>query len=415
MTMHEFSNRVRNYPQGTAWMSFYIYIRFPLGLVLGCLSFFSVAATMSDSSQPGADSGLLAFCIFIDLAYLAFTVITFIYMRKFTMTGYTLNQIYLICAAVINGLSSAVGTYNEESLSFMWFIGSGVYALVFVLPNWIYFRKRIDLFNGEYPEYGDEEYVYSSEEYTDPVIVGGVVIREPMRKTPAADAAIPPADAAPSDPYAEERCALHEKVSAIDAAIRTLEAEKSKAEALSMTPEEALAAWSEGKISNDQLKAFAAQGNNGPAELRKYTVTLEALHAQKQDALQQLQAMDSAAPNAPPAVQPPFAESSASQPSFYAADETSRRGLSQKAKAILILCAVSVLIIVIASVAVHSRKERTAGNGSRPAVGQTVYWQDGKYHSRPDCPLLDDEASVLERRYVDDEKHPRFCVWCWDQ
>ena len=95
------------------------------------------------------------------------------------------------------------------------------------------------------------------------------------------------------------------EVSAIDAAIRTLEAEKSKAEALSMTPEEALAAWSEGKISNDQLKAFAAQGNNGPAELRKYTVTLEALHAQKQDALQQLQAMDSAAPNAPPAVQPP--------------------------------------------------------------------------------------------------------------
>ena len=305
MTMHEFSNRVRNYPQGTAWMSFYIYIRFPLGLVLGCLSFFSVAATMSDSSQLGADSGLLAFCIFIDLAYLAFTVITFIYMRKFTMTGYTLNQIYLICAAVINGLSSAVGTYNEEALSFMWFIGSGVYALVFVLPNWIYFRKRIDLFNGEYPEYGDEEYVYSSEEYTDLVIVGGVVIREPMRKIPAADAAIPPADAAPSDPYAEERCALHEKVSAIDAAIRTLEAEKSKAEALSMTPEEALAAWSEGKISNDQLKAFAAQGNNGPAELRKYTVTLEALHAQKQDALQQLQAMDSAAPNAPPAVHPP--------------------------------------------------------------------------------------------------------------
>ena len=128
----------------------------------------------------------------------------------------------------------------------------------------------------------------------------------------------------------------------------------------------------------------------------------------KQDALQQLQAMDSAAPNAPPAVQPPSAEPSASQPSFYAADETSRRGLSQKAKAILILCAVSVLIIVIASVAVHSRKERTAGNGSGPAVGQTVYWQDGKYHSRPDCPLLDDEASVLERRYVDDEKHPRF-------
>lgn len=116
-----------------------------------------------------------------------------------------------------------------------------------------------------------------------------------------------------------------------------------------------------------------------------------------------------------PPYSPPSAEPSASQPSFYAADETSRRGLSQKAKAILILCAVSVLIIVIASVAVHSRKERTAGNGSGPAVGQTVYWQDGKYHSRPDCPLLDDEASVLERRYVDDEKHPRFCVWCWDQ
>lgn len=134
---------------------------------------------------------------------------------------------------------------------------------------------------------------------------GESFIREPMRKTPAPAACHPPADAAPSDPYAEERCALHEKVSAIDAAIRTLEAEKSKAEALSMTPEEALAAWSEGKISNDQLKAFARRGIMAPLNSGNTRSRWRRSVPKSKMLCQQLQAMDSVAPNAPPAVQPP--------------------------------------------------------------------------------------------------------------
>ena len=58
MTMHEFSNRVRNYPQGTAWMSFYIYIRFPLGLVWDASAF----SLLPPQCQTAANSELTPVC-----------------------------------------------------------------------------------------------------------------------------------------------------------------------------------------------------------------------------------------------------------------------------------------------------------------------------------------------------------------
>ena len=98
----------------------------------------------------------------------------------------------------------------------------------------------------------------------------------------------------------------------------------------------------------------------------------------------------------------------------YTTHEVKGNGLSQKAKAIIILCVPAVLIIVIAAVASNSRKEKEAANSTQPVVGQTVYWNRQKYHSRPDCPMIYREAPILEKEYTQNVDDSDLCSWCWE-
>lgn len=210
----------------------------------------------------------------------------------------------------------------------------------------------------------------------------------------------------------DEPSSLYKKLKSIQSAIRLIEEEKGKAAASTMTSEEALTAWKDGKISTEQLKEYIDQKDNYPAEVRKYEITLDALQAKKQDILKKIQAIESASQTAQPAVQTSFVEPVTSEQPAYSSYEAKNSDLSQKAKAIIILCVVSILIIVIASVAMHNWYE-AAGNTTRPAVGQTVYWNHGRYHKRPDCPLINRENPIPEKEYDGNIEDSRFCSWCW--
>lgn len=207
---------------------------------------------------------------------------------------------------------------------------------------------------------------------------------------------------------------LYKKLKSIQSAIHLIEEEKGKVAASVMTSEEALTAWNEGNISNDQLKEYIAQKDKLPDEIRKYEITLEALQAQKQDVLNQIQAIESTNQSAPVLVQTSFVSPDASEQPAYTTQEAKGNGLSQKAKAIIILCVAAVLIIVIAAVASNSRKEKEAANSTQPVVGQTVYWNRQKYHSRPDCPMIYREVPILEKEYTQNVDDSDLCSWCWE-
>lgn len=212
----------------------------------------------------------------------------------------------------------------------------------------------------------------------------------------------------------DELSSLYKKLNSIQSAIHLIEEEKGKATISVMTSEEALAAWNDGRISNDQLKEYIAKKDKLPDEMRKYEITLEALQAQKQDVLNKIQAIESTNQSAPVLVQTSFVSPDESEQPAYTTHEVKGSGLSQKAKAIIILCVAAVLIIVIAAVASNSRNEKKAANSTQPVIGQTVYWNRQKYHSRPDCPMIYRESVILEKEYTQNVDDSELCSWCWE-
>ena len=97
----------------------------------------------------------------------------------------------------------------------------------------------------------------------------------------------------------------------------------------------------------------------------------------------------------------------------YSTHDAKGNDLSQKAKAIIILCVAAILIIVIAFAVMNGQQDKSSGT-IRPGIGRTIYWNNGKCHRRPDCPVIYKEKPTYEREYTGDLEEYRFCTWCWE-
>lgn len=137
---------------GQGWLKFYINWRFPIGFVLGALSLIKEFA---DASSDGYLT-LPVFYIFaaIDIAFYIFRIIVYINMLNRTPRGYHLNIILLFVESIYISFTNALSTSATTSVWVMFPILALIMGLIWLWPNYVYFKHRRYLFGILTPDGG---------------------------------------------------------------------------------------------------------------------------------------------------------------------------------------------------------------------------------------------------------------------
>lgn len=129
------------------WMRFYVKIRFPFLIAVSSLSYFYYIIKTDFSTYKLTSLLFVLFYLGLDLLNLALLIWAYIEMKKLSYKGYILNIIHLCYSVFYYSLGKGVvslakGQFEQYFLIFL--IGR---LLLWVLPNFIYFYKRRDLFS----------------------------------------------------------------------------------------------------------------------------------------------------------------------------------------------------------------------------------------------------------------------------
>lgn len=126
---------------GTKWLRFYVYWRFPI-------SFFLSGVTILASCELiYSDIPILIVALLLDLGLLALHVAVYVLMRRMRTIGYQLNYVSLSLEAVVFAINEAAKEFPSfPSKSFTFFLALALFLLIWVVPNFIYFRHRSYLF-----------------------------------------------------------------------------------------------------------------------------------------------------------------------------------------------------------------------------------------------------------------------------
>lgn len=128
---------------GTKWLKFYIYWRFPIGFVLGG---FMLISELVDATQLRIP--IVSIAVAIDVAMYIFRIVVFSYMFSMNERGYRLNNYLLVFEGLIMGLSNGLETSSETPILII-IVCLVLSFLIWIWPNYVYFKHRKHLFNGE--------------------------------------------------------------------------------------------------------------------------------------------------------------------------------------------------------------------------------------------------------------------------
>ena len=126
---------------GTKWLRFYVYWRFPISF------FFSAVTILENFESTYFGSPLMIAALLLDLGLLALHVAVYVLMRRMRTIGYQLNYVSLSLEAVVFAINEAAKEFPSfPSKSFTFFLALALFLLIWVVPNFIYFRHRSYLF-----------------------------------------------------------------------------------------------------------------------------------------------------------------------------------------------------------------------------------------------------------------------------
>jgi len=115
----------------TRWLNFYVYFRIPVGIVLSVPSALALVASYSD------DPTSVLLILTLEALLVCFCVFLFVGLHRRRFWGWRLNWYSLVLDVVLNPLGKGPAMY---------FLCLVVGALLWFLPNAIYFKKRRYLF-----------------------------------------------------------------------------------------------------------------------------------------------------------------------------------------------------------------------------------------------------------------------------
>ena len=122
----------------TAWLKFWTYIRLPAGLLVGLVK-------LTDTHFGSEFESLVTVVISVPLFALVIATIVGLHRRR--LWGWRLNWVVLFTEAVLYPLTRLRDSLNGPELLGFLFGGWLVIGLIWVWPNYIYFKKRRALFN----------------------------------------------------------------------------------------------------------------------------------------------------------------------------------------------------------------------------------------------------------------------------
>ena len=131
---------------GINWLIFYVKWRFPIGFIFGAISIVVEIAV-------GAMSGYFSVSAFyplllLDIAVYLFRIPVYENLIRLTQKGYEFNNILLVIESIFM-IFTGIARSGIRSLSFGLLAGTPMVALIWWLPNFIYFRHRKPWFTGE--------------------------------------------------------------------------------------------------------------------------------------------------------------------------------------------------------------------------------------------------------------------------
>ena len=134
-----FEKRASIFPRGLVWAKFYIFWRFPVGIVFTSI-FILMPLTEILETPEQYDIPLTLLVVGINIVFLTLTVITYVMMKTLSIRGYYMNLVYLLLNPVFMSLQ-----YQIDSTSIMQML---LLFIVWSVPNLVYFSKRKALFQG---------------------------------------------------------------------------------------------------------------------------------------------------------------------------------------------------------------------------------------------------------------------------
>ena len=138
-------------------MFFYVYVRFILGFVLGAGSILSSLSTIAAAESYGIDESYVTLAktlLVISALFYLFSLFVFNRLRKLGAGGYELLLIFLGVEVLMIAIDTAMNMNDYFYASGWEIVTTALFALVIAgvcwfLPNYLYFRKRKDLFYDE--------------------------------------------------------------------------------------------------------------------------------------------------------------------------------------------------------------------------------------------------------------------------
>ena len=168
MTCKDLKNR--GYNRGLKWYNFYTYIRMPFGFVfsvLGILGDISTAS-LTDTyyySAYASISGWIWLGIILEIVTFCLRIAAFRRLCRFDHSSFSVNNALLLFECIVAGYSTMLtrvntsvgygGYYYTDGLDSAtavssFFITFSMLLFIWLLPNYVYFKKRRDLFDGLY-------------------------------------------------------------------------------------------------------------------------------------------------------------------------------------------------------------------------------------------------------------------------
>lgn len=137
-----YHQRTSSFALKTRWLYFYIFIRFPLAFFLGAIDILNCLVYIRCFYK--SITGLAWFSVFIAFSLYIYSIIVYRGMRVLDKPSYRNNMVLLVVETIVGAIYFGL---QQTDFGFGFIISLVSIGLIWLLPNYIYFKKRRELFN----------------------------------------------------------------------------------------------------------------------------------------------------------------------------------------------------------------------------------------------------------------------------
>lgn len=129
------------------WWNFWKYFRFPVGIFLTIINIFGYLPELEVNT-------ITIFALITDIFLVVLMCTTYYHFAIQSKFGYKLLNVWIVIESVCNVLNATISNTSDElyAITMLDFVTQfictfAIWALIWILPNYVYFNKRKHCFN----------------------------------------------------------------------------------------------------------------------------------------------------------------------------------------------------------------------------------------------------------------------------